>query len=670
MRIFGYQALILGMGLAFSATVITSGCGKADSGSTGAETICRAGFEEVDGICVPSRTTDTGISDDDGGEVPDSEIPDVSETCTDGERYCADGATAMQCQASSWNTIPCGNLICNAGTCVPDGVPITCTPGETLNCADNTGLLLCGPDGASSVRQNCPENAPACLAGVCREMECTPGEFTCEGNNVIQCNGGIPSVYEVCEAGCSNGACDMGCGGKTYVGCDFWAVDLDNYTGTEDRPGADEQQFAVTVSNPGDTASEITILGPNAYSEIFYAAPGVATSIPLPRADVNDSVRNRNAYQIQTSSPVTVHQFNPQNNSAVYSNDASLLLPANAIGTDYIVLGWPTSVQSSLGQTHASHSFMTIVAATEGNTSVTVTPPFNMAAGDGVPALTARSPHTFELTQGDVVSLTPTDIDGVDVTGTVIHATQPVSVFAGHECAAVPAGNLYCDHLEQQLMPTDTWGSEFILAKFSPRGSEPDVFRVLSGQGGTTITTNPVITGAHNQMIGAGEYLEFEATQSFTLNATYPVSVGQYMVGSSYPGPENNCDRRGGSTSACAIPTDSECGTALNGYSAIGDPAFMIVVPTSQFRQDYIVLTPAEYRRDFLNIVAPAGATVMVDGSNLTSPSATVDGWSIYQHNVPDGSHTVVSSQPFGLYAYGYDCDVSYAYPGGLNLIR
>ena len=598
--------------------------------------------------------------------VPDSEIPDISEECIDGERYCTDRFTAMQCQNSFWNTIPCGNLVCDAGICMPNDEPIICVAGETLRCADNAGLLLCGPDGASTLRQSCPENAPICRSGICHEMECIPGEFTCEGNNVIRCDGGISSVYEICEAGCSNGACEMGCGGNTNVGCDFWAVDLDNYTGTEDSPGADAQQFAVTVSNPGDAATEITILGPNAYSEVFSVDPGVATSIPLPRADVNDSVQNRNAYQIQTTSPVTVHQFNPQNNSDVYSNDASLLLPVRGLGTDYIVLGWPTSVQDSLGQTSASHSFMTIVAASEGDTSVTVTPPFNMAAGDGVPALTAQVPHTFELTQGDVVSLTPTEIDGVDVTGAVIHATQPVSVFAGHECAAVPVGNLYCDHLEQQLMPTDTWGSEFILAKFSPRGSEPDVFRVLSAQDRTTITTNPVIPGAHNQTIGPGEYIEFETAESFTLNATYPVSVGQYMVGSSYPGPDNNCNRGlSGETSACAIPNDSECNS-----SAIGDPAFMIVVPTSQFLQDYIVLTPSEYRQDFLNIVAPVGATVMVDGTNLAEPSVIVDEWSIYQYNVSDGSHTVTSSQPFGLYAYGYDCDVSYAYPGGLNLIR
>ena len=34
----------------------------------------------------------------------------------------------------------------------------------------------------------------------------------------------------------------------------------------------------------------------------------------------------------------------------------------------------------------------------------------------------------------------------------------------------------------------------------------------------------------------------------------------------------------------------------------------------------------------------------------------------------PAQAHTLAGSRDFALQVYGYDCDVSYAYPGGLNL--
>ena len=80
------------------------------------------------------------------------------------------------------------------------------------------------------------------------------------------------------------------------------------------------------------------------------------------------------------------------------------------------------------------------------------------------------------------------------------------------------------------------------------------------------------------------------------------------------------------------------------------------------------MLTPDEYQQDYLNIIAPSGAVITLDGSPIASPDARVGGWDIYRRLVNDGVHRLSGTAAFGLYAYGYDCDVSYAYPGGLNL--
>jgi hypothetical protein len=171
-------------------------------------------------------------------------------------------------------------------------------------------------------------------------------------------------------------------------------------------------------------------------------------------------------------------------------------------------------------------------------------------------------------------------------------------------------------------------------------------------------------------MLARGEFIEFSQTGDFVVTATAPISVGQYMVGSSYPGIENGCDRNfqfNGDTSQCAIPPDQQCS---GGGTAIGDPAFLINVPASQFRPDYLVLTPNNYREDFLTFIAPVGTTITLDGTPLTDVPTPIPGtpWEIRRRSVPDGTHTVTATAPIGLYAYGYDCDVSYAYPGGLNL--
>ena len=112
---------------------------------------------------------------------------------------------------------------------------------------------------------------------------------------------------------------------------------------------------------------------------------------------------------------------------------------------------------------------------------------------------------------------------------------------------------------------------------------------------------------------------------------------------------------------------DPVCGNQLTG---IGDPAFTVGVALNQFIDNYVVLTPPGYSDDYLNVIRKAGTMVLIDGQAISQEGEPIGGTGLelIRLSVPDGVHHLESEQPFGVTAYGYDCDVSYAYPGGMRL--
>lgn len=660
--------------------------------------------------CVDSGRTRPDQNEDAEGQGDTPEDPD--QVCTPGTRTCEAPEFAAECAAdgAGFVLLPCdAGEVCVAGECT---IPSTdeCTPGEVIQCSSTTALLICNATGDGGEPRPCPAEQPQCRNGECTDRICDEGERRCRGNEVLACSpdGRTETVEESCEFACSDGACVSACAGngKTYVGCGFYALDLDNIAepcvvdsdcgtgrtcgGGVCLPSAASQQFAVTVSNTAAASVDVTIYD-GAGAEVArdtVAVDGIVV-IPLPRQDVDDSSLSSNSFRVEATAPVTVHQFNPQNNVGAFSNDASLLLPVSSLGTEYLVMGWPTRVSGTL----PLKGFVAIVAATEGRTRVTVTSPVASEPGpSGVPAaLVPGVASTFELQRGQVLSFT-SRVAGADFSGMEVVSDRPVGVFAGSECGNVPIDNEYCDHLEQQMYPVDTWGTSFVAASFARRGTEPDVWRVMAAEDGTVVRTTPPVSGVDGVTLDRGEVVEVVVRESFLVTADRPIQVGQYMVGSAYPGIANGCNRSVtitvgscGTDADCAVQgpeyrcIDGRCAsgaalcaipTTCNGRSGIGDPAFLLSVPVNQYLSNYVVLTPDGYAEDYLTIVAPRDASVTLDDTVLPFEDAELLGaWALYRPAVAGGvSHRVTATQPVGLSAYGYDCDVSYAYPGGLNL--
>jgi hypothetical protein len=100
-----------------------------------------------------------------------------------------------------------------------------------------------------------------------------------------------------------------------------------------------------------------------------------------------------------------------------------------------------------------------------------------------------------------------------------------------------------------------------------------------------------------------------------------------------------------------------------------GDPSMAIAVPIEQYRTDYAVLTPNTYTENYLSISAAPTGAVTVDGSAVTLAAFPAPG----THRgaivpVTAGQHVIHCPDGCGVLVYGYSPAVSYMYAGGLDL--
>jgi hypothetical protein len=237
-------------------------------------------------------------------------------------------------------------------------------------------------------------------------------------------------------------------------------------------------------------------------------------------------------------------------------------------------------------------------------------------------------------------------IPNTDLTGTVVTSSAPVAVVSGHQCSFVPFDNWACDHLEEMMFPTATWGTLSVMtAPIHPDGpasTAPTQYRVLALNSGTAVTFDPPVTSGRT--LGAGEYMQFETDGDFVVEGSDDIYVTQWLLG------------------------QDELGSAL-----AGDPAMGSGVPWSQVRDEYEFLTPSTYQSNYVNVVRPAGDEVELDGVPITQWEAIGStGFEVARIPVNGGSHSIVARNDvgFGITAYGYASYTSYLFPGGMNFGR
>ncbi|MCA9629642.1 MAG: IgGFc-binding protein [Myxococcales bacterium] len=484
---------------------------------------------------------------------------------------------------------------------------------------------------------------------------------------------------------------------KSYLGCEYWPT-VTNNAGLDDG-----FEFAVVAANPTKSNADVTVEFQGQVLATRTIAPGQLDTIRLPWVtalkqtfpNFTSGLVQAGAFHVTSSVPITLYQFNPLEferpgdancpapcNS--FTNDASLLIPTTALGSDYYVMSYPThhvgQGPTGLGpsQWNDAPGFLA-VTATEDGTDVTVNSSAYVRSGNGVSALSPGQQGTYSLNRGDVLVLssgvmpeqkTPqpnkpcgTEVTGLgseatlcpspkeyDLTGSRITSNKPISVIGGHDCTFVPYSRFACDHLEESMFPTETLGQDLVVTapqavasiQSNPGQADNMFVRVMSAADGNKIDFEPAVNPSVT--LNAGEWVEIgPITSDFRIQSDNRVMVSQYMVGENFSGQS----------------------------AGAGDPSLSIAIPVEQYRLEYTFLAPTTYTYNFVNVVAPPGAVISIDGAPIDQSRFTPignSGFNVARVQVPGGAHAMKGDKNFGIVVYGYASYTSYMYPGGLNL--
>jgi hypothetical protein len=598
-----------------------------------------------------------GDGDGDGDGDP-GECQDTEEQCTvDGHQICSDG---------TWQDDPCpADTFCDdaTGACLA----CACTPGEQGACVDVDNIETCADDCSGFEPADCGDML--CIDDACVPLLCQPSVAECVTDDTFHFCNDLGSDYEpeqdcppsqVCDNGECVDACALAASIKSNVGCEFWAVDMAN------QPPRDTYTYAVSVANP--STDDIATV------RIWDKRNGNATMLIEDTVDPRDTkvfnlsgahagytsyyngidagllssgIAPGYAFRVETSIPVVATQFNPIGGASGITAEASLLLPTQTLGREYLHLAW--------GLGFGSGSALDVIA-TEDDTTITIVPHVNTPAGsNGLPAMIAGQPTQIVIDAYDYIQIGVQDLNMEDMlqslTGSRITADKPVAVFGGHSCANVPDEVISgCDHVEEQIFPRVTWGNNYVAARNPPRANEPMRWRIIASANNTIIDFDPAVSLGAQIMLDSGQMVEFDEMEDFYVSASGPILMAGYMFG---------------------------CGATPN--PCVGDPYMVQMVAVEQYRNDYVFLIDDSYTQDFAKLVRPAGEEVIVEclgpvpDDRWTAIGNSMWEWAVIDMNPGEamcttGTNQASSAEGFGLIVSGQATFTSYAYPGGLAL--
>lgn len=382
----------------------------------------------------------------------------------------------------------------------------------------------------------------------------------------------------------------------------------------------------------------------------FSVGANDVTFVNIPEAwaynEGNEEMVDRKAIVLRTTDTVSVFI----SNAAVYSFDASFVLPVESLGAEYFIQSDQQSKTDNLNSKLKETSSFLIVAV-EDNTQVEITPSVATLRGHW-----AGVPYVVEMSAGDTYFVrSNNNSEFRDFSGTTIfaHDGKKLAVFTGNTVTRIPSeapnGR---DHIFEQAAPVDSWGRRFVIT--SSEGRARDIVKITSSADDNIVYRN----GEEFAIIGFGDSYEFDLLGeegSCYIETTEPSIV--YLYHTSWEDPFSPLTSREGDPSMVWIPPVEQ---------KIDDVVFC----TFDSEQNYASI-PSHY----VNIVVHRldVAEVYLDGE-LIDPHEfrPVEGSADFSYavrSIGHGMHHLNCESGLMAHVYGFGPARGYAYCVGSNVL-
>ncbi|XP_049757589.1 IgGFc-binding protein isoform X1 [Elephas maximus indicus] len=293
-------------------------------------------------------------------------------------------------------------------------------------------------------------------------------------------------------------------GPRTTGGEEFLTAFLQNY-----HPGYSTASLRLLITSLSESPASVSILSrtDNTLQNVTVK-PGQSVVVNITsKAEMAGSNIFQRAVVVHSDRNISVQAVNEKPNTA----DVTLLWPVHTLGTTYFVFTPPGPSASNLKE------FAVVAGAAGALVSIHL---------KGIVTFQGRIYPSGSVLNVTLQPFAVAQLQSIaDLSGSKVTASSPVAVLAGHSCAQKHTS---CDHVVEQLLPTSSWGTRYVVPSLASQAPY-DLAYVVASQATKLTYNHGGTTGSRR--LQSGDVVEFEIRPSHPLYLSADVGIQVLLFG-------------------------------------------------------------------------------------------------------------------------------------------